>query len=107
MGMDLDSLVADLKASLHDSAAVFKAPDDGDFKRLLNLALPDMQVKRPITRLAYVPLVYGADRFAMDVSDFAAMKTPIWGDASRTPKPWGVAPPDRRSMWVVGEEGAP
>ena len=37
MGMDLDSLVADLKASLHDSAAVFKAPDDGDFKRLLGM----------------------------------------------------------------------
>lgn len=26
---------------------------------------------------------------------------------ARTPKPWGVAPPDCRYMWVVWEEGAP
>lgn len=95
MGMDMASLVLDLKASLNDSVSAFKAADDGDFKRLLTLALPDMQVKRPITRLDFVPLVYGVDRYALDIADFAALKTPIWGDASRTPKPWEPTYPGR------------
>ena len=39
MSMLLSALVADLKASLSDAAAQFRAADDGDFKRLLGVAL--------------------------------------------------------------------
>ena len=86
--MTLASLVAELKATLHDSAAVFKAADDADFVRFLQRALPDMQFKRPVTRQATVLLVPGVARYAMPVADFAAMKTHQWGEPSKTPKPW-------------------
>ena len=60
--MALDDLVADLKGSLHDAASAFDEAEDADFKRFLNLALPDMGVKRPITRLGRVLLVDGEAR---------------------------------------------
>lgn len=111
MGMALADLVADLKASLHDSAAVFKAADDGDFKRFLDQALPDMQFKRPLSRLASVALVADESRYAMPVDDFAALKVSEWGDPKRAPKPWepgypGAVPRiganwDGAAWWVV------
>lgn len=85
--MKLADLVRDLKASLHDSAAVFRSPLDADFIRFLEQALPDMQFKRPMTRLGTVALVQDVARYAMPVSDFAAMKTPLWG-ASTQLRPW-------------------
>lgn len=92
MSMDLASLVTDLKASLHDSAAVFKAADDADFKRFLGAALPDLQFKRPITRLSELALVPGVDRYAVPAADFAALKTHTWGDPGMLGrlalKPW-------------------
>lgn len=81
MSMALADLVTDLKASLHDSAAVFKAADDADFKRFLDASLPDMQFKRPLTRRAELALVPGVDRYAVPVDDFASFKTHSWGDA--------------------------
>lgn len=89
MSMALASLVADLKASLNDSAAVFRAPADADFERFLNAALPDMQFKRPITLMGSVSLQEGVGRYAMPVSDFAAWKTHAWA-AGQVPssKPW-------------------
>lgn len=104
-------LVADLKASLHDTAAVFTAPLDADFHRFLDQALPDLQFKRPITRLGNVTLVAGTPRYLMAAADFAAFKLHQWGDLSRAPKPWepgypGAVPRveaqwDGSAWWVV------
>lgn len=93
MGMALADLVADLKTSLHDSAAVFRAADDADFKRFLDAALPDFQFKRPLTRRGELALVPGVDSYPVAVSDFAALKTHSWGDGGarygqRVLKPW-------------------
>jgi hypothetical protein len=111
MDMALADLVADLKTSLHDSAAVFKAADDADFKRFLAQALPDMQFKRPVSRLASVSLQADLSRYAMPVDDFAAFKVCEWADPRRAPKPWeprypGAVPRiatewDGAAWWVV------
>lgn len=87
-GMSMADLVADLKTTLHDSAAVFKAPADADFQRFLRAALPDMGTKRPVTRKASVTLEADTARYAVPVADFAAYKTDLWADATRLPKPW-------------------
>ncbi len=87
MSMKESDLVADLKASLHDSAAVFRAALDADFRRFIADALPDMQFKRPITRLGTVVLTEGEPRYAMPVGDFAALKTSLWGGTTRL-RPW-------------------
>lgn len=87
MSMKESDLVADLKASLHDSAAVFRSALDADFKRFIAQALPDMQFKRPITRLGAVALAEGEGRYAMPVGDFAAWKTSLWGGNTRL-RPW-------------------
>lgn len=98
MTMALADLVDDLKGSLHDSAAVFRAADDADFKRFLDAALPDFQFKRPLTRRGELLLVPGVDAYAVAVSDFAALKTHSWGDGGaraglRAIKPWEPAWP--------------
>lgn len=92
-GMSMADLVADLKTSLHDSAAVFKAPADADFQRFLRAALADMGAKRPVTRKASVTLEADTARYAVPVADFAAYKTDMWADATRLPKPWESAWP--------------
>lgn len=81
-------LVADLKASLFDSANVFTEANDAAFKRFLAQALPDMQYKRPITRLGTVQLVADTPRVEIADADFAAFKTDLWRDPARLPKPW-------------------
>lgn len=81
-------LVVDLKASLFDSAALFNEPDDGAFKRFLRQALPDMQCKRPITRLGSVQLVAGQGRYEVAEPGFAAFKVDLWREPARLPKPW-------------------
>lgn len=111
MGMALNDLVVDLKASLHDSGKVFVAADDADFKRFLAQALPDMQFKRPVSRLASVDLLADQSRYAMPVADFAAYKLSEWADPRRAPKPWEPGYPgpvpriatewDGADWWVV------
>lgn len=82
-------LVADLKTSLSDTAAMFAGePSDGAFKRFLAQALPDMQYKRPLTRLGSVALEADVASYAIAEADFAALKTDLWRDPSRLPKPW-------------------
>lgn len=85
--MTRDDLVAELKATLHDTAAVFTAPLDADFERFLAAALPDLQMKRPRTRLGWLTLAEGVDRYAVAEPDFAALKVHTWGDSVRV-KPW-------------------
>jgi hypothetical protein len=86
--MTLASLVAELKATLHDSAAVFKAADDADFVRFLQRALPDMQHKRPLTKLGRLDLEADVASFTVLETDFAALKTDLWRNPARLPKPW-------------------
>lgn len=86
--MQLSTLIEDLKASLGDAAAQFRAPVDGDFARLLGIAALDMQAKRPITKPASVQLMPLQARYLLGVADFAALKTHLWADPSLTPKPW-------------------
>jgi len=81
-------LVADLKASLFDSADIFTSDADADFKRLLQQALPDMQLKRPLTKLGAVTLVAGQAGYPIGEADFAALKQDLWRDTGRMGKPW-------------------
>lgn len=88
MSMLLAALVADLKAALAEAAGQFRADADGDFVRLLQLAVLDMQVKRPITKPASVQLMPMQDRYLVAQPDFAALKTHLWAAPALTPKPW-------------------
>ena len=63
--MSQADLVADLKASVHDVADVFKAEADADWLRFLDASLPDMQWKRPRTKLGSVALAAGASLLAV------------------------------------------
>lgn len=84
--MSQADLIADLKRSLHDSASVFGAADDGDFKRFLAIALTGMQAKRPRTLLGTVTLAADEPLYTITATDFAQYKTHIWG--GRNLRPW-------------------
>ena len=87
--MSLADLAQDLRGSMHDSASLFDAEDDADFKRLLLLALPDMGWKRPTTRLGQVTLIAGEARYALSAyPDFANYKTHLWQEGPAYPRPW-------------------
>ena len=97
--MSKQDLVASLKDSLHDAAAVFEDDDPMAaglaFERFLSQALPDMQIKRPATRLGSVTLQANCPRYALGSNaGFAAFKTHIWGDNCRI-KPWDPAYPGK------------
>jgi hypothetical protein len=90
--MSKADLVASLKDSLHDAAKVFVASDpatpDAEFERFLLQALPDMQMKRPVTKLGSVTLTANFPRYSLgSVAGFAAFKTQLWGDTCKL-KPW-------------------
>lgn len=115
--MSQDDLVADLKRSLHDSAAVFDAANDADFVRFLRQALPDMGWKRGITRLGQVTLDSAqADYSLAAYPDFLNYKTHMWEPVGAGPQPWepgypGAVPRVRGYMnglgWSLGFEPAP
>lgn len=95
--MSMADLVASLKASLHDAAAVFVgagATIDAEFERFLLQALPDMQLKRPATRLGTVTIEANFPRVAVGAlnTGFSAFKTFLWGDGL-TIRPWEPAYP--------------
>lgn len=90
-------LVASLKSSLHDAASVFVvegATPDSEFERFLLQALPDMQLKRPATRLGSVTIEANFPRVAVGAGNpgFGAFKAFLWGDGC-TIKPWEVSYP--------------
>lgn len=117
MSLLLKDLIAELKNSLHDSASVFKAPDDGDFQRFLRNALPDMGWKRPITRVGQVSLLLGVRRFQIMEADFLRYKTDFWWDSDAPClRPWETnwpGPAPRTSCnfdapnWYIDFETAP
>ncbi|MCB5187376.1 hypothetical protein LG200_05075 [Methylobacillus caricis] len=83
--MSQADLVADFKASLHDCVGVFKAPDDADFKRILNVAALELSRYRTRTLVGEITLIPGQNAYDAP-ADFQAFKSPIWG-ISR-PQPW-------------------
>jgi hypothetical protein len=95
--MSLEDLVADLKRSLHDCAAVFNAGDDADFVRFLRQALPDMGWKRARTLIGQVTLAAGTANYSLAaVPDFYTYKTHLW-EPNYHLQPWepgypGAAP---------------
>lgn len=96
MALLLSSVVAAFKASLGAAAGQFRAVSDGDFVRMLQLALVDMQAKRPITRPGEVELFPYQPSYllaAANFADFAAFKTHLWADPAQTPKPWDACWP--------------
>ena len=87
--MSLVDLAEDLRGSLHDSSKLFDTPDDGDFKRFLRQALPDMAIKRPATRLGQVTLTAGESRYPLTAyPDFGNYKTHLWDKGAAYPQPW-------------------
>lgn len=103
--MSLASLVADLKASLFDAASVFTGEDDADFKRFLAQALPDLQWKRPLTKLAQVVLVAGTPSYAVAEADFVALKMDLWRDVGKLPRPWEPGYPGALPR-ITAQQGA-
>jgi hypothetical protein len=99
-------LVEDLKASLFDAAQTFASEADAEFKRFLQQALPDMQFKRPVTRLGSLTLVAGEARYQVAASDFAAFKTDLWREPSRLPKPWDPSHPGALPRIEAVRDGA-
>jgi hypothetical protein len=98
-------LVADLKVSLFDAAAIFTAAADADFKRFLRQALPDMQTKRPVTRLGSLTLQADQARYAVGEADFAALKTDIWREPAKLPKPWDASYPGAMPRVCAARDG--
>lgn len=86
--MSQNDLVADLKASLFDAASVFEAEGDAELKRFLAQALPDLQVKRPLTKLGTLTLVAGTAAYPVEAADFAALKFDLWRNPAKLGKPW-------------------
>ena len=103
--MSLASLVADLKASLFDAASVFIGEDDADFKRFLAQALPDLQWKRPLTKLAEVTLVAGTASYEVPAGDFVALKMDLWRDVGKLPRPWEPGYPGALPR-ITAQQGA-
>lgn len=88
-------LVADLKASLMNSAEAFTAAGDADFVRHLGAAALDFSRARPLTLLGSLTLV--ADRPDYDPpTDFHAFKSHLWGISPRqAAQPWEKNYPGR------------
>lgn len=105
--MSLDDLATDLRTSMHDSAELFDAAMDGDFKRLLVLALPDMATKRPRTLLGQVTLSAGEPQYALaGYTDFMAYKTHLWDKGLSYPKPWEPCYPGAEPRVSAVQDGA-
>ena len=105
--MSLADLAADLKVSLHDSASVFDAPQDGDFVRFLKQALPDMATKRPRTQLGQVTLTGGEAQYALTAYPaFANYKTHLWDKGAAYPQPWEPHYPGAMPRVSAAHDGA-
>lgn len=108
--MSLDDLVQDLKESLHDTKSVFES-QEGDafkpFKRFLAQALPDMALKRPVTRLGSVTLVANEPSYPLAAyPDLIAYKTHLWGNGRTVPQPWEPGYPGAMPRANVQRDGS-
>jgi hypothetical protein len=115
--MSEEDLVSDLKASLFDSAKTLADEDDAQFKRFLRQSLPDMEAKRPRTRLGTFELVADQERYQVAETDFAAFKLDLWRDPQKMPKPWEpcfpgplpriLCPQQEEGAWYIAFDPAP
>ena len=103
--MSQADLVADLKASIQDSANFFSAAADADYKRHLAAAALDFGRKRGRTLVGTLDLVADQPGYALPAG-FVAFKSGLWGIAPRAaPKPWEPGYPGRLPCVRVAEEG--
>lgn len=104
--MNEADLVADLKASLQNSAEVFTAANEGDFRRHLAAAALALGEKRPRTLLGAITLVADQADYATPAG-FLAYKSHLWGIAPRrAPRPWEPGYPGRLPNVRVIETGS-
>lgn len=89
MGVPLNSLVGQLKASLGDAAERFAGEAaDAAFERHVSRAALDFGRVRPVTLVGTLPLVAGQAMYSAP-ADFVRFKLALWGHAEqRRPKPW-------------------
>lgn len=93
--MSQADLVADLKASLMDSASVFTAASDGDFIRHLGVAAMDMGRFRPRTVRDSLTLIAGQGDYAVP-TDYKAFRSHQWGiEPIKAQQPWESGYPGR------------
>lgn len=101
--MSRADLVADLKASLSDAAAVFTAANDADFKRHLDTAALDFTRVRPRTLLGSITLTAEESEYALP-ADLHAFKSSLWGIVPRVrTQPWEKTWPGRLPQARVAE----
>lgn len=101
--MSQTDLVADLKASLHDSAEVFTAPDDADFVRFIDLGARDLGRVRRRTLVGSLTLVADVGLYAAP-DDLACPKSHLWGISPlAAPRPWEKGYPGRLPDMSLGE----
>jgi len=105
--MSQADLVADLKASLHDAAAIFNAAADADFNRMLDAAALDFGRVRRRTLVASVTLVADQSEYTAP-SDMLMPKLSLWGINERTAsRPWSASWPGRLPrMSMAGDPGS-
>jgi len=100
-------LIVDLKASLHDAAAVFNAANDADFSRMLDAAALDFGRVRRRTLAGTLTLT--ADQSEYDApADLLMPKLAMWGVNERsTSRPWRSDWPGRLPrLSMRGDPGA-
>lgn len=86
--MTMVDLVADLQASLQDSAQVFNAASGADFRRHLNTAGQAFNRARPRTLVDSVTLIADQADYTAP-ANFYQVKSPLWGLMPiASPKPW-------------------
>ena len=105
MSMAAADLIADLKSSLGDAAAVFKAANDADFIRFLDVAALDLSRFRRRTLLGKVTLVAGQAEYDAP-ADMVKPKLSMWGvSALNRFNPWQNGYPGRLPR--LGTSGDP
>lgn len=97
-------LIETLRASLQDTASVFDAPNDGDFRRHLDHAAADFGRARPRTLVGSVTLTADEPAYAAPAGCLA-VKASLWGIAPRArAKPWEKTWPGRLPMVSMIED---
>lgn len=91
--MSLADLVADLKASLQDSASVFKGDSDSDFIRHLQAAAGDFDRLLPLQEIGEVVLSPGEATYDAPAG-MAYYKGDTWSNG-HMPEPWDPSYPGR------------
>ncbi|MCW8830667.1 MAG: hypothetical protein OQK32_04000 [Gammaproteobacteria bacterium] len=105
--MSQADLIADLKGILNDAQDKFKAADDADFIRHLDVAARDMGRVRRRTRIGTIVLVADQPNYAAP-ADILFPKYPIWGLQQRNNrKPWQSNYPGRApTMQLIDGESS-